>query len=91
MKLDHSQHIPADQGDSLICELFRLARELDTFASEQTEQLDFETYAALCESEVRPLAYGNLLSSTTPVEMLREELVVAESLLKDLRRHMTST
>ena len=66
-------------------QLWILAGELAEFADQQTEQLDFETYAAISEYETKLLAYADLLSISDPAHFLHEELQSVREFLEETR------
>ncbi|MBR9800431.1 hypothetical protein GYB59_01435 [bacterium] len=74
---------------ALIKELIALADEMERFADDQTEQLDFETYAALVELETRLLAFANLLATHDTENLIRDEIVSASRFLNDLKKEAT--
>ncbi len=69
----------------LAVDLFELARQLEEYMNERTEQLDFESYETLLNWESRLLAYANLLSAADPERFIKHEQALIVSGFADLR------
>ena len=69
--------------------LFGLAKEIADFADEQTENLNYEDYAALIEYEAKLLAFGNVLSAYNRDKFLEEEIGEAMDCLEHLRQRIS--
>ena len=76
---------------AIIPHLWTLAQELAEFADQQTEQLDFETYAAVSEYETKLLAYAELLSISDRAQYLLEELQSARQFLEETRSRLSDS
>lgn len=89
MSSDRLQSASIPKQAALIKELIALANELERFADDQTEQLDFETYAAIIELETRLSAFANLLATHDAEGLIREEILLAFRLLNELKEEAT--
>ncbi len=74
---------------AFIPQLWTLAQKLAEYAIQQTEQLDFETYAALSEYETKLLAYAELLSISDPAHFLHEELQSVRHFLEETHSRLS--
>lgn len=69
----------------MVDQLFGLAGQIEDFLDERTEELSFEDYDALRETETKLLAFGNLLMSSDTNALLREAIRSAANQLKHTR------
>lgn len=69
--------------------LFGLAGRVEGFLDDRTEDLSFEDYDALRETETKLLAFGNLLMASDTDALLRETIRTAADQLKNVRRRIS--
>jgi len=89
MTASHQKRLSLSQRTAFTQQLWTLASELAEYADQQTEQLDFETYAAVSEYETKLLAYAELLSISDPAQFLQKELLSARQFLEESRSRLS--
>ena len=68
--------------------LFCLARKIEDFLNDHTEELDIGQYDELRECETKLLAFGNLLSAFNRDAFLQDEIVQAADCLGYIRQRI---